>query len=288
MKKLIRKAHRLLAKTIGRHVPGDGTTGGNDRSKASKRGESILQFTNHDDSFLVSYPKSGNTWMRFLLGNLLYPNDEPVSFLDIDNKVPQLPRVSTEDFARLPPPRTLKSHNLFDPRYGRVIYMVRHPKSVAVSYYHHLIRIRAIHHGTLFCDYMDGFIKGIYNSEFGNWAENVLGWLRGKGNDRDFLLIKYEDLKSDTLGELERVAYFLGLEVETSSLERAIRVGAFEQMRKMEVSQKRKAELFRKNRRNTFFVRTGKTDEWRDYFDEQCDRLVQDNFKEAMAPLGYV
>jgi hypothetical protein len=33
-----------------------------------------------DDVFLTSYPRSGNTWTRFLIGNLIY-QDEPVTTL---------------------------------------------------------------------------------------------------------------------------------------------------------------------------------------------------------------
>jgi hypothetical protein len=36
-----------------------------------------------DDTFLVSYPKSGNTWVRFLLANLIHPNEE-VGFANIN------------------------------------------------------------------------------------------------------------------------------------------------------------------------------------------------------------
>ena len=40
-----------------------------------------------DDTFLVSYPKSGNTWVRFLLANLLFP-DEEVGFANINRLLP--------------------------------------------------------------------------------------------------------------------------------------------------------------------------------------------------------
>ena len=38
-----------------------------------------------DDTFLVSYPRSGNTWTRFLIANLLHPEVE-VGFANIDSR----------------------------------------------------------------------------------------------------------------------------------------------------------------------------------------------------------
>ena len=40
----------------------------------------------------------------------------------------------------LPRPRVLKSHESFQPHYPSVIYIVRDPRDVAVSYYHHAMK----------------------------------------------------------------------------------------------------------------------------------------------------
>src|SRR5207253_5494584 len=88
-----------------------------------------------DDVFLVSYPRSGNTWTRFLIGNLLSIN-EPVNFANIESKIPEIYNNPNRKLRRLPRPRIIKSHEVFDPRYKKVIYIVRDPRDVAVSYYH--------------------------------------------------------------------------------------------------------------------------------------------------------
>src|SRR5271167_4419032 len=76
-----------------------------------------------DDIFLVSFPKSGNTWSRFLLANLLYP-ERGATFANIHRLVLDPTDTTKRDFERMPRPRVIKSHECFDPRFGRVIYIV--------------------------------------------------------------------------------------------------------------------------------------------------------------------
>jgi len=76
-----------------------------------------------DDTFVVSYPKSGNTWTRFLLANLVYCNED-ITFSNIERKIPDPSMVTRADLERVPRPRIVKSHEYFDPRYKRVIYIV--------------------------------------------------------------------------------------------------------------------------------------------------------------------
>jgi hypothetical protein len=86
-----------------------------------------------DDTFIVSYPRSGNTWTRFLIANLLHP-DQPATFANIERLVPDSEAQSSRYFKSIPRPRVIKSHQYFDPRYKKVIYIVRDPRDVALSY----------------------------------------------------------------------------------------------------------------------------------------------------------
>ena len=89
-----------------------------------------------DDIFLVSYPKSGNTWLRFLLAYCLF-DIEPgrVNFHNIENFIPDMyVNWPNRNLAR---PRIIKSHEKFTKNYPRVIYLYRDGRDVMVSYYYH-------------------------------------------------------------------------------------------------------------------------------------------------------
>ena len=64
-----------------------------------------------DDVFIVSYPRSGNTWIRFLVGNLLDP-DDPITFANVELRVPEIYFFSDQQLLALTRPRILKSHEV--------------------------------------------------------------------------------------------------------------------------------------------------------------------------------
>ena len=59
-----------------------------------------------DDIFLVSYPKSGNTWTRFLIANLVYPEKNP-DFSNINQLLPDPEAMSKRALERARRPRIL-------------------------------------------------------------------------------------------------------------------------------------------------------------------------------------
>ncbi|HKV38100.1 MAG TPA: sulfotransferase domain-containing protein, partial [Blastocatellia bacterium] len=128
-----------------------------------------------DDIFLVSFPKSGNTWTRFLAGNLINP-DQPASFVNIERAIPDIAGLARKDFRLVARPRIIKSHDCFDPRYRRVVYIVRDPRDVAVSSYYYAKKMKNIGDSTSIHAYIktDFMAGGDYN---GTWGEHVGSWL---------------------------------------------------------------------------------------------------------------
>ena len=148
-----------------------------------------------DDVFLVSYPRSGNTWTRFLLANLLF-QDSLVTFSNIESRIPEIYFNPDRCMRQLQRPRLLKSHESFQPHYPHVIYIVRDPRDVAVSFYHHNVKARNIPDNYPMTSFVPRFIAAEFDHKFGSWRDNVLSWMTLRGASPDFLMIRYEDLRA--------------------------------------------------------------------------------------------
>src|SRR5206468_7184599 len=141
---------------------------------------------------LVSYPRSGNTWTRFLIANLVYPN-QTITFANIETLVPDTSSISSHALKRVPRPRIIKSHDYFDHRYPKVIYIVRDPRDVVLSYYDFDRKYRHISDDCPLEQYVDDFVNGkLRSSDWGTWGENVGSWTSARGNKAGFLLLHYE------------------------------------------------------------------------------------------------
>jgi hypothetical protein len=238
-----------------------------------------------DDVFLVSFPKSGNTWTRFLIGNLLSP-EQPVSFKNLHQLVPDPEGTSKRDFDRMPRPRVIKSHECFEPRYPRVIYIVRDPRDVAVSQYHYHRKCRKIEDGYPMEKFVARFLAG-QTCPHGSWGENVSTWLLARRNDPRFLLVRYEDMIADTPRELARIASFLGIPATPERIAQAAERSSADRMRKLEQAQSHLSTLTKDGRRDLPFVRAAGSGGWSASLPEALVVEIETAWGSLMRYLGY-
>lgn len=234
------------------------------------------------DIFLVSYPKSGNTWMRFLLANLITQKD--ISFRNFNYVVPDIYQTSKKQIDNLLNPRIIKSHEPFVSDYPKVIYIYRDPRDIVISYYFWEKKYKNI--DTSIEEYIEKFIKG-ENSPYGPWNEHLKSWFNCplKENNK-ILFLKYEDLKKDTFGEMVKVCFFLNLDFEDKKIREAIEKSDFKRMQKLEEKDQMNADYLKGSSKSIKFVRSGKS-EWNQYFTEDLKKSFKDSFGEDLIKYKY-
>lgn len=239
-----------------------------------------------DDVFLVSYSKSGNTWLRFLLGNLAY-GDNPVTFADVEKRMPSIYESTDREMKRASRPRYIKSHEPFHSRYQNVIYIVRDPRDVAVSYYHYARKMKKILPDSAIDRFVQDFINGHVRNPDGLWGAHVMSWLAMERSLKSFLMVRYEDLIDDPLRQLSKVAAFLNLPATPEKLNRAIELSSADRMRGLEKDEWKKWKLTKRSRREIPFVRAAKSNQWQTVLSPQSVRAIEAEWGPVMQALGY-
>ncbi|MGO8793594.1 MAG: sulfotransferase domain-containing protein [Candidatus Sulfotelmatobacter sp.] len=238
-----------------------------------------------DDVFLVSFPKSGNTWSRFLLANLLHP-DQVANFANIHRLIPEPASTTKRDFDRMARPRIIKSHECFDPRYPRVIYIVRDPRDVAVSQYHYHRKLMKIGDDSPIENFVTRFLAG-ETCPHGSWGQNVVTWLATREGDPRFLLLRYEDMLADTVRELEKIVAFLPLTAGREQIAQAVERSSATRMRKLEEAQTDDCSLTKGSRKDLSFVRAAGAGGWRSELPASQAAKIEAAWGPLMRHLGY-
>lgn len=239
-----------------------------------------------DDVFLTSYPRSGNTWTRFLVGNLVHTN-EPVTFLNVERLVADMYKHGDHYLRGLARPRILKSHEVFDPRYKRVIYIVRDPRDCAVSNFHWEMKQRSFNDQLPIKDFLPNWIEGKIWDRLGNWGDHVTSWLSTRSGHEGFLLLRYEDMIEDPARELMKVSKLLGIEQSIERCQRAAELSSFDRMRKLEEKQGGKWVQTAFTRQDKPFVRQATKGGWREVLPPECVAKIEAAWGHVMIQVGY-
>lgn len=207
------------------------------------------------DQFVVSYPRSGNTWLRYLLREVIVlQHPELPAPADLEALLPTVHVAAPDDPAQEAfglRTRLLKSHNIADLSGRRMVYIFREPADALVSFYHHRRR-KLARKGVELEETLDGFCQ----RRVPVWCEHVrLGLEQHGAFPGDTLLLAYEDLHARTQAALRGVVDFLGLPASDAQLAEAIERNRFERLRSKE---EQKAAPPASSAPGEFFFRKGR------------------------------
>lgn len=244
------------------------------------------------DTFLVGHPKSGNTWMAYMLA-LVLQKSEPhrITLANIGDYVPVIHgrEGAVARHSDLPDPRIFRNEwPLCPDLYPKTIYLVRDPRAAILSYYHMYRTVfadPAMPLRTFVEDYLS--CSGKWERELVRWDIQVLNWLKRAEQSERVMIVKYEDMVHDRRKVLKRVMEFAGISCTRQDLALAVERSSFEAMRKDE--EKHGAESYPGEiRQRGRFIRRGSIDGWMEEMDQPIVELINAEFAPAMKVLGYL
>ena len=269
--------------------------------------------------WLASYPKSGNTWMRAFLHNLMLKGQRPhainrLSDLTGGDVTPahyaavagqQVDGMTAGQIAALRAPvqaalageaagsRFIKTHSAVFEFAGHptinlqvtagAIYIIRNPLDVVVSFSHHLGRPVDDIMDLMATENSHTSMTGDLMIDFiGSWSQHVESWT-GRPNPA-LHVVRYEDMLDSTYRTFADVVKFLGINAPRAQIERAIRHASFKVLQ----TQEERDGFSERSEHAERFFRAGTKDQWRTVLsNEQVARVVETH-REAMGRFGYL
>jgi hypothetical protein len=201
--------------------------------------------------------------------------------------LPDPEAVRKRDLERAARPRFIKSHQYFDPRFQKVIYIVRDPRDVVVSEYYFDIKRRAIAEDYPLPQFVSRFVRGEVNHPHGSWGENAATWFYTRRGDARFLMVKYEDLQSRAMEEMGKIASFLGVPADRERLAFAIEQSSAKRMRELEKKQAHLWSSTRETRKDMPFIRSAKSGGWKAELPAASVAEIESAWGGLMRELGY-
>ena len=270
--------------------------------------------------WLASYQKSGNTWVRAFLANLLRNPDRPVPINELPNFAlgdgflihfealsgKPASEMTAAEFHELRPRLHLwfaqsnpdnpfvKTHHACVSVEGQplitptatagAIYVLRNPLDVAVSFaHHHQIDLQEA--VDRICDDRNIIPASSNQREqyLLSWSTHVNSWLKAPGLSCHVL--RYEDMLATPNKAFGGLVKFLGLPDNPARLKKAIRFSSFK-----ELSGQEKKERFVESRRDgkSAFFRQGKVGAWRGTLSQAQVAKIVESQGEVMKTFGYL
>lgn len=257
--------------------------------QTAQRKRAYNRMVREADAILVSFPKTGRTWLRLLLGTIFCLEHQlPVSdaALELGPALkachPAIPNILVNhsyEAAR-------HKNRLFSRQKRRVILLVREPKDTLVSYYFQLSRRKQYA-----ADWFDGDISSFLRSEKGieRYTRYYSAWLEVM--DPAVMVVCYEDLHAKPAAVLTAILQFLGVEIsQPEIIDQAIEACEFNKMRQYEMNQTFQSGRMRANDatdETSYKTRSGKVGGYEKHLSSDdvalVDRVTRSLFESYLA-----
>ncbi|XP_054626879.1 sulfotransferase family 5A, member 1 [Dunckerocampus dactyliophorus] len=242
------------------------------------------------DILIVSYPKSGTTWMQQMVTLISNRGDPHVS-----QTVPNWARApwlehhySAELVQTLSRPRVMTTHLSHDMlghtlqgSKAKVIYVSRNPKDTVVSFYHFHKMANFLPDGGSFQEFLNQFLEGTV--QFGSWFDHFKGWTSQLGAMTNLLHVTYEEMSMNPHGAIKRVSSFLQCPLVEDEVNSCVRHCSFSSMKDNKMINYTLVSHDILDQSKGSFMRRGKVGDWRNMFTEehnqQFDKVLLEKLK---------
>jgi hypothetical protein len=245
------------------------------------------------DAFLASYPRSGSTWLRFMVFEILF--GEEAGFRKIEDRLPEI-----HTHRGIPPilpegGRLIKTHEPYRSDYKKAVLLIRDVRDVFLSTYAGCISnglAPLVSKGDI-DSFLMSFVEG-KALNMGSWQQHARSWLQCPlATNGNLLVVRYEQLRQNPEQKIGEMLQFLGITPNFQVIRRAIENNSLQRMRAKEDNAKNAGErsIVLGNRKHkeeeSRFVRKGAVGGWRDKLTDAQVRLLEQYAGEMLVAAGY-